>query len=100
MGNRVLTELSRRGTLKLAAAVAGGLAWWSQVDAGSSYLTTVLPGAIVFGLDDNVIRFGSGDADFIHGHGLHILPVRCNDREFQSRYAHIEDAHRGAVDES
>ena len=26
MGNRVLTELSRRGTLKLAAAVAGGLA--------------------------------------------------------------------------
>src|SRR5688572_9891614 len=56
--------------------------------------------ALVFGLDDDVIRFGSGDAEFIDGHRLHILPVRCNDGEFQSRYTHIEDAHRRAVDES
>jgi EmrB/QacA subfamily drug resistance transporter len=32
------------------AIVAAGLLLWTQVDAGSSYLTAVLPGAIVFGL--------------------------------------------------
>ena len=32
------------------AVVAVGLLLWTQVDAGSSYLTAVLPGAIVFGL--------------------------------------------------
>jgi EmrB/QacA subfamily drug resistance transporter len=30
--------------------VAGGLAMWTAVDAGSSYVSAVLPGAIVFGL--------------------------------------------------
>ncbi|MDQ2649364.1 MAG: MFS transporter [Actinomycetota bacterium] len=30
--------------------VAAGLLLWTRVDAGSSYLSTVLPGAIVFGL--------------------------------------------------
>src|SRR3546814_18733598 len=30
--------------------VAAGLVLWSRVDAGSAYLTGVLPGAIVFGL--------------------------------------------------
>jgi EmrB/QacA subfamily drug resistance transporter len=30
--------------------VAAGLLWWTRVDAGSSYLGSVLPGAIVFGL--------------------------------------------------
>ena len=55
---------------------------------------------IVPGLDDHVVRLRGGDPELVDRHRLDILAVRRDDGELQARDAHVEDAHRRAVDES
>ena len=56
--------------------------------------------AIGVGLHNHVVGLGRADAEFIDGDRLDIVAVGLDDGELQPRDTHIEDAHRGAVDET
>ena len=56
-------------------------------------------GAIVR-LHNDIVGFSHPDAEFIHGHRLHVLAVRRHHRHLQTRNAHIEETHGRTVDET
>jgi hypothetical protein len=57
-------------------------------------------GPVSLGLDDHVIGFGDADAELVDRDWHDIVAVRLDDRHWQAIDAHVENAHRRAVDEA
>ena len=52
------------------------------------------------GVDDDVVHLGRADAEFIHGYRLDVLAIGRDHGQLESRDAHVEEAHRRAVDDA
>jgi len=57
-------------------------------------------GVLAGRFDDHVEGLGGGDADLVHRQRMDVLAVDLDHRHLQARDAHIEVAHRRAVDEA
>ncbi len=57
-------------------------------------------GPVVLRPHQHVVGFGRGDAQFVHRHRFHVLPVGGHHRQLQARDTQVEDAHGRAVDDT
>src|SRR5229473_753483 len=51
-------------------------------------------------LRDHVVCFSNGDPELVDGYRFHVIPVGLHHGHRQTRYAHVEDRHRGSVDKA
>ena len=87
--DRARIQRGHRGTQSLAHGQRA-----RHVAGAAQVLREDGEGVLPARLDDHVEGLGGGDAELVHAHRMHVLPVRGHDRHLQARDAHVEMRHR------